>query len=269
MFLSRVLAHPGLAVARPRVLTGSDALERTVRWVHSSEILEIAHLLRGGELLLTGGTMLAGATEEAQRSYVRRLAAREVAGVAIETGAELPAVPGAILAEAGAAGFPVIELRRVVPFVEVAEAINGLLVNDSVARLRSVGVLSHDLSGILAEGGGVQEILDALVRHVSAAASVFDTAGRLIAAGTGPSGPEPEPADRAGGMGARITIRGVPAATLVLHPGPGADTEMLELAQERAVEALRLALLRTRPPNSRDLATSELVRVAAAGAPPQ
>ncbi|MFB7455709.1 PucR family transcriptional regulator [Streptomyces sp. NPDC056188] len=275
MSLERVLAHPSLAPAEPRVLTGSRGLERrTVRWLHSSEVLEVAPLLRGGELLLTGGTMLARANEDEQRAYVRSLAARGVAGVAIETGGELLEVPAPLVEEAAVTDFPVVELRRVVPFVEVAEVINGALVNASVTRLRSVGVLSHEQSEALAEGGGVQEVLDALVRHTSTAAAVFDATDRLIAAsrpaespGGGPAGEAPTPFD---GMGTGLTIRGVPAATLVLYPDADADVETLELAQDRTIEALKLALLRFRPPGPREFASSELVRLAAAdGTHPQ
>ncbi|MFD4970243.1 PucR family transcriptional regulator [Streptomyces sp. NPDC058424] len=274
MSLSRVLAHPSLAPAEPRVLAGSRGLERTVRWLHSSEVLEVAPLLRGGELLLTGGTMLARAGEDEQRAYVRSLSVRGVTGVAIETGGELREVPALLVEEAAAREFPVVELRRVVPFVEVAEVINGALINDSVARLRSVDALSQEQSELLAEGGGVQEVLDALVRHTSAAAAVFDANDRLITVsspeedpGSGPAREEPTPF---GGMGTRLTIRGVPAATLVLYPDADADVETLELAQDRTVEALKLALLRFRPPGPREFAASELVRLAAAdGAHPQ
>ncbi|MFE2509067.1 PucR family transcriptional regulator [Streptomyces naganishii] len=303
MSLSQVLAHPSIAPAKPRVLTGSGSLERTVRWIHSSEVLEVAPLLRGGELLLTGGTMLARASVDEQRAYVRSLAARGVAGVAIETGGRLPVMPAPLLQEAAATDFPVVELRRVVPFVEVAEVINGALVNDSVVRLRSAGALSHEQSEALAEGGGVQEVLDALVRHTSTPAAVFDATDRLIAAGRpadgagarpmggsrdgdgaedgrhdGPvpmcgAGPVPAQSWRPApfdGMGARLTIRGAHVATLVLYPDTDADVETLELAQDRTIEALKLALLRSRPPGPRELAASELVRLAAAdGTHPQ
>ncbi|MDQ8704969.1 PucR family transcriptional regulator ligand-binding domain-containing protein [Streptomyces sp. LHD-70] len=273
MTVSRVLAHPSLAPARPRILTGSEGLDRTVRWIHSSEVLAIAPLLRGGELLLTGGSTLARAGESQQRSYIQSLSDRAVAGVAIETGAELAEVPPALLAEASGLGFPVIELRRVVPFVEVAEVINASLVDDSVVRLRSAGALSHEMSGVLADGGGTQEVLDTLARHVSVGAALFDPAGRVIAtSGSGgvpepelPHAPVPEPElpHAPSAMEAPLTLRGVPTATLVLYPGAEADVALLELAQDRAVEALQLALLRTRPPGVQELAAGELVRLAA------
>ena len=67
--LADVLAHPALVQCRPAVLAG-DPTTRTVRWVHSSDIYEIAPLLRGGELLLTTGLGLVDSTPDELRAYV-------------------------------------------------------------------------------------------------------------------------------------------------------------------------------------------------------
>src|SRR4051812_36481038 len=106
--LEAVLRHPSLARGEPRVVAGAAELQRRVRWIHSSEVLEIASLLRGGEFLLTGGAMLRAASVADQRRYVRELAARGVAGVGIETGRDLAEVPPSLLTEAEELGFPVV-----------------------------------------------------------------------------------------------------------------------------------------------------------------
>jgi purine catabolism regulator len=262
--LDIVLRHPSLARAEPRVLVGEDELRRRVRWIHSSEVLEIASLLRGGELLLTGGQMLALATATEQRRYVRELAERRVAAVAIETGPDLRAVPATVLEEAAALGFPVVELRRRVPFVDVAEAVNGELVNASVTRLRFGGELAHAFSALLAQGADVPALLALLVERSGAAAALYDGQGRLV------TEQRPDGADDGGRasstsegeLTSRITVRGAHTATLVLTPGPDTDPDLLAVISERASEALGLALLRSRPPSTRDLAGSELARLA-------
>lgn len=263
--LERVLDHPSLLRAEPCVRAGTDGLRRRVRWIHSSEVLEIASLLRGGELLLTGGEMLAGAAAPDQRRYVRQLSERNVTGVAIETGPSLAAVPAAVLSEAEALGFPVIELRRQVPFVDVAEAINAEIVNESVTRLRFGGELAHALSGVLGRGGDVRALLDLLVHRTGLPVALFDGAGGLIAAASGDPGTVPHDLPVAaplGGTSSRITVRGAHAATLVFHPGPETDLDLLAIISERASEAIALALLRNRQPSTRDFAASELARMA-------
>jgi PucR family transcriptional regulator, purine catabolism regulatory protein len=260
--LQDVLAHPSVTAGQPRVVAGEGGLTRRVRWIHSSEVLGIASLLRGGELLLTGGEMLAAATAPEQRRYVRELAERRVTGVAIETGSGLAAIPPAVLSEADALGFPVIELRRRVPFVDVAEALNGELVNDSVTRLRYGGELAHAFSAVLTDGGGVEELLGVLAQRTGAEPALFDSGGRLIAGGADDGEPELGNLPDGGAM-VRVTVRGAHAATLVLRPRSDTDPDLLTVASERAAEAIGLALLRSHPPSTRALAAGELARLAA------
>lgn len=263
--VASVVAHPSLRAARPRVVAGEGGLERRVRWIHSSEVLEIAPLLQGGELLLTGGQVLSGVDPSAQERYVRELAERRVAAVAIETGSVLTSVPEAVVRVADELGFPVVELRGVVPFVSVAEAVNGELVNDSVTRLRFGGELAHALSVILGQRGGVQPLLEELARRSQARVTLLDPGGTEMAA-AGPDGrPESEEdaADLSGGaVTTRIAVRGAHLATLAIYPLPGADLDLLATAGDRAVEALALALLRISAPTPRDVAGSELARSA-------
>lgn len=48
--LVEVLEHPVVRRGQPVLLAGATGLDRTVRWVHSSDIFEIAPLLRQGDL---------------------------------------------------------------------------------------------------------------------------------------------------------------------------------------------------------------------------
>ncbi|MFG2939732.1 PucR family transcriptional regulator [Streptomyces sp. NPDC048282] len=126
--LREVLSLDPVRAARPELLAGEDALDRPVRWVHSSEVCEGANFLDGGELLLTNGFGLTDAGEEVRRRYVRELAARGAAGLAVEVGRSLPAMPAEVTDEARRLGLPLLALHRVVPFVRIAEAANRAIV---------------------------------------------------------------------------------------------------------------------------------------------
>ncbi|RBY83784.1 PucR family transcriptional regulator [Geodermatophilus sp. TF02-6] len=262
--LEGVLRHPILQQGQPCVRAGATGLQRRVRWIHSSEVMEIASLLRGGELLLTGGEMLAGASAADQRRYVRQLSERSVTGVAIEVGVGLPAIPAAVISEADDLGFPVIELRRRVPFVDVAEAVNAELVDESVTRLRRGGELAHALSGILGRGGDVRALLELLEQRTGVPVALFDSRGRVITefpTGTAAAAVDP-PVPPHGGTTSRISVRGAHAATLVFYPDADTDPDLLAIVGERASEAIVLALMRSHPPSTRDFAASELARTA-------
>ncbi|MEV0639593.1 PucR family transcriptional regulator [Streptomyces sp. NPDC050619] len=126
--LREVLDLDPVRAAEPELLAGADALDRPVRWVHSSEVYEGANFLDGGELLLTNGFGLTDAEEPVRRRYVRELAARDAAGLAVEVGRSLPSMPDEVTDEARRLGLPLLALHRVVPFVRITEAANRAIV---------------------------------------------------------------------------------------------------------------------------------------------
>ncbi len=258
MSISDVLTHPSLAAGQPLVRVGNDLLSKPVRWVHSSEVLDIAHLLRGGELLLTGGFALAAVDPNGLRRYVRELSARRLAGVAIETGPNLPQIPPALLEEAESAGLPVIELRGVVPFVDVAEAVNGLLINESVQRLRRGDAIAHALSEELAKGGAAPELLDVLALYSPGDLVLLDATGDVITA----HGDEiAVPYLETGACSVPVSVQGVGVATLVFLPRDRTDHVTVDAVIERAPAALAISLLRSFPPSAAVRAAQALIRI--------
>ncbi|MDO0935457.1 PucR family transcriptional regulator [Streptomyces sp. DG2A-72] len=136
--LREVLALDPVRAAEPELLAGAGALDRPVRWVHSSEVYEGANFLDGGELLLTNGFGLTDADEEVRRRYVRELAARGATGLAVEVGRSLPSMPAEVIDEAGRVGLPLLALHRVVPFVRITEAANRAIVARGLSGRHSV-----------------------------------------------------------------------------------------------------------------------------------
>jgi len=262
--LREVLKDPTVAAAEPLVLAGRTRLGRMVTWVHTSEVLDIATLLRGGELLLVGGVSLATASPEQRMTYVRDLATRQVAGIAIETGGRLPTVPEEMVQEAERLHLPLVELRKVVRFVEVTQSINGLLVNESVRRLQLADRVSHALAAGLADGAGVAELLAILAAEVHADAILTAPNGDVLAeAGPDPEGPAAPAQDHP--IVAPVRSAGVTVALLTLRPRSGADLLLVDAARDRAPEALGLALLRSRPLSRLERDAHELLGLARSG----
>lgn len=250
--LADVLEHPSMARADPVLRTGHRHTSRVVRWVHSSEVLDIAPLLRGGELLLTGGHLLASASADRQRAYVRDLTERGITAVAIESVAA-GELPDPLLDEARRREFALVQLRRTVPFVEITEDINGLLISDSVHRLRLADSLSDALSAELTCGANLQQLTDALAEATSAGVVVRDKGGAVLARAAAP-------AAEAERWQAPITVHGITAAVLELSARSDADPALLQAALDRAPQVLALALLRTRPPMTGASAARSLFR---------
>lgn len=115
-----------------RVVAGRKGLSVPVRWCHSSDVLDIARLLSGGELLLTTGLSL-DVPPEQQVAYVRTLRERGVAGLMLELERKFHTVPQALAEAADRAGLPLITLPFDTPFVKVTEAVHALVLAEKSA----------------------------------------------------------------------------------------------------------------------------------------
>jgi purine catabolism regulator len=132
------------------LLTGEENAQSTVRWVHSTELLDPTPWLRGGELLLTTGLQLMGA--KPQREFVERLAEREIAGLGFGTGFVHKKVPAAILNTARKRGFPLFAVPYELPFIAVTERVFAQLLNERYELLQrnmAGDVLAEALTGRL------------------------------------------------------------------------------------------------------------------------
>lgn len=266
ILLGQALERESLRAAEPRLLNSvADALTRPVRWVHSSEVLDIAPLLSGGELLLSGGQALALESSERQAEYVRELAARGIAALALETGPTLPEVPGPMLEAAEAAGLPVIELRHVVPFVAVMQEINSLLVSESVEQLQRGDQTSHAMAAELAHGGGLDQLLAVLAERTGSSARLVSPSGLTLGSAAGSAAGSAPPAEDGGLITVDVPVRGVLAARLELDVPDDGDSGLARVAGERSVDILGLALLQRMPPGLKELAGIELMRAINSG----
>ena len=286
--LQDVLNHPTLTAADPLIRAAAGNAARTqLRWIHSSEILDIAPLLDGGELLLTGGEALALASEERRVTYIRQLAERGVAALAIETGVALPSLPSSMVSAAEAAGLPLIELRKVVPFVSVMQAINSSLVSESVSQLRQADEASHAMAVELAHGGSLDRILAVLAGITHAEVTLASLTGATLASAapahdaadaarrhrrTGVTGPTaesaPTPEDHARLIHIDVPVRGILAAQLLLRVPPGEDENLARTAGKRSVDILALAMLQRMSPGLREVAGAALIRAIDSGSQP-
>ena len=274
--LQEVLDHPTFAMAEPVIRAAADTAGRTqLRWIHSSEILDIAPLLDGGELLLTGGEALAHASEERQIMYVRQLAERGVAALAVETGAALPFLPSSMVLAAEAAGLPLIELRKVVPFVGVMQAINSNLVSESVAQLRRADEAGHAMAVELAHGGSLDRILAVLAGIINAEVTLTSLTGAPLASATTGNTTTEDTAESgaAGHDHARVIhidvpVRGILAAQLVLRVPADQDENLARTAGKRSVDILALAMLQRMSPGLREVAGAALIRAVDSGSQP-
>ncbi|WP_116050964.1 PucR family transcriptional regulator [Amycolatopsis palatopharyngis] len=159
-----VLALPVIRHGGPRVAAGAEGLDRRVRWVHVAEVADIAHLLRGGELVLTTGIALPD-DEAALTSYIRELAAVGASGVVVELVRHWNDVlPSALCEAADRHGIPLVTLSRETRYVTVTETVNGLIVDNQVAELRAAEQVHEAFTALTVAGAEPGEVLREVAR---------------------------------------------------------------------------------------------------------
>jgi len=258
--LRGILDSAVLQVGEPEVLSGEDRLSRPVRWVHVTEVRDVSGLLSGGELVLSTGLPLIDGVGEA---YVEGMIAADAAGLVIELGPSLPAIPDAVLAVARAARFPLIVLRAPVRYVELTEEVHRAIVAeqyDFVDFARSVHEVFTALSlegadpsrivSSTADLCGSSVVLEDLARHVLAHAARGRPAAGLLAdwsersrrtavrGDVGLTGPE-------GWMTAPVGVRANSWGRLVV-PDPRMPQDRLAMVLERAAQALEMGRMAER-----------------------
>src|ERR1700726_1344383 len=189
--LADVLQLDAVRRGQPRVVAGADRLHARVRWVHSAEVPDVAHLLRGGELVLTTGIAL---PDEPSRlkSYIKELAQVGASGLVVELGRRYTGeLPAALIAAAEEHGLPVIALARETVFIDITESVHARILEEQMGELRASEELHETFTQLSIEGAPPGEV----IRHVAAIAArpvVLENMAHQVlaadAAGTNPAG---------------------------------------------------------------------------------
>ncbi len=158
---------------------GSERAETPVRWVHISEEDDPTPWLTGGELLLTTGLALAGPPQ--QRAFLQRLAGHQLAGLGFGLLVDGQRAPAPLVEEARRLEFPLFEIPRSMPFIDVTKMALGRLVNERFDMLRRSVIVQQRLERLVLEDRGIEEIVAAISSAVGASVLLLGAPGQALA----------------------------------------------------------------------------------------
>ncbi|MFF1878697.1 PucR family transcriptional regulator [Leifsonia sp. NPDC058230] len=178
--LREILRLDDVARALPEVLTGEDALDRPVRWVHVSETADVARLVSGGELLLSTGVGWPTG-DAALRALGAQLARVGVTGLILELGVRMPEAPPALVGEFAAQGLPLVVLHREARFIAITEAVHSRIIADQMVALRARDEI-HALFTELSLRGSPADFIVSQAGHALASAVVLEDLNHHVVA---------------------------------------------------------------------------------------
>jgi purine catabolism regulator len=182
--IADVLALDSVRRGNPRIVAGADRLETRVRWVHVGEVTDIAHLLRGGELVLTTGIALPDDAGKLAQ-YIAELAAVGASGLIVELGRKfVDALPRALVQAAEEHGLPLITLARETPFVQITEAVHAQIIDVQLAELRASEQLHEVFTELSVEGAAPSDVVSQAARLAGRPVVLENLAHQVLACET-------------------------------------------------------------------------------------
>jgi PucR family transcriptional regulator, purine catabolism regulatory protein len=182
----------GLDVIRrgsPQVLAGGEGLGARVRWVHVLEIADAAHLLQGGEFVLTTGIALPSDPLLLAR-YAADLAGAGVSALAVELGRRfVGTLPAALVRAAAGTGLTLIAFEREVPFVEITEAVHAMIIDAQLEELRASERLHEVFTELSVAGASPDEIVRQAAILAGRPVILADLSHRVLACEPGSADP--------------------------------------------------------------------------------
>jgi purine catabolism regulator len=185
MTVRDALAVPALRSAGPVVLAGAAGLGRQVRWVHTTELVDIAPLLRGGDLVLSTGIALPDTADDLA-TFAESLDRSEAAGLVIELGRRWTEVPRALVEACERLSLPLVALAREVRFATVAQAVGERIVDGQLEELREAQRVHEVFTELSIAEAGPAEILESVQRLAGATVVLEDEQHRVVDYRTGP-----------------------------------------------------------------------------------
>ncbi|HHJ06794.1 MAG TPA: hypothetical protein ENK24_04770, partial [Anaerolineae bacterium] len=181
--LDKLLQFP--IFERAKVLAGAKGLDNPIEWSHIIDVPNIIEMVgEGRQLIITTGQGLPKSAP-AQKKFIAELAAAGLSGIIISVGGKfLQKIPRAFISAADALDFPIITIPSDVRFVDITRLIHEKIVSRQYALLKESDHIHQTLTQIVLEGGGLQDLADALSELVERSVTIEDPALNLLAHAT-------------------------------------------------------------------------------------
>ncbi len=116
----KLINTPGME--KMKLVSGEGGLDRTISWVHVSEIQEVVEWVEGGELLFITGVTIKD-DKDALLKLVKSLNNKGLSGLVINVGPYIKKTPQEVIKFADSLDFPIFELPFEVKLIEITHII--------------------------------------------------------------------------------------------------------------------------------------------------
>jgi purine catabolism regulator len=155
-----------------------ESLTRPVLGAAVVEVESPASWIERGWVLLTAGVRLEGASDDALRALVAECDAARVAALGFGIGPVFDDLPGALLAEGDARGYPIFAVPLDTPFRDVVSFVDTAIMGADAPLFRRLSSLQRFVVDALRDEQPEQAVVERLARFMDAGAALLTPDGQ-------------------------------------------------------------------------------------------
>ncbi len=180
--LEQVLALDAVREGAPELIVPPRG-EGRIRWCHVAEVLDVAPMLSGGEMVLTTGVLLADPA--LHEPYIEGLAKAGVTAVFLGIGRAFSEVPPTMTRAARQYGVGLVALWLPVAFVRITEAVQLATTETRSGQLALADRLHRRLDELTIEGAPIKDLVEEISRDADCPVVVENVSREVIHAAGG------------------------------------------------------------------------------------
>lgn len=161
-----------------RVRAFDEGLDRRIRWVHTTELIDPSIYLQGAELMLTTGVWRQRRGDSGR--FTSALAKVGVAGLVYGLPEPDGKTPRDLVLACERHEIPLLEASHELPFMAISEAVFGSFGREHDKVFRGAIQRNQQLVDVIARGAGIQGILRVLTRGRALQASLVGPGGYVL-----------------------------------------------------------------------------------------
>lgn len=169
--VKEMLAFPLFREAR--LLAGKEGMQRPIRWATILEVLDDINHLKEDELLITTAFDLLS-SPDLQQNLIKELSHKKLAGIVIQTGYYLEAIPESLLRDSEQLHFPLIEIPRTITFSEITRLLHKEIIYKQYEKIEFSEKLYRRLTDIALKNEGLKPIANLVRELIHGDIRIFD-----------------------------------------------------------------------------------------------
>jgi sugar diacid utilization regulator len=164
---------------RVRVLSGTALLDRPVRWVHATDLLDPSPYLKAGEMVLTNGVWRRRPADSER--FVESLTRAGASALGFGVMTATARTPADVIEACDRAGLPLVEIPYDMPFRELSEAVATYFSEERQRGLIQALRRDQAMLSSLAQGAGLAAFLNMLARDYRLPLALLTHGGQVLA----------------------------------------------------------------------------------------